>query len=207
MRRHPRLLRALRSGPNGVHPFVNQTVLLEDQVRWLFSTTILTVLLITAAISDVRARRVANRLNLAILIMGLLLSRPWPPALGAIGDCLGGVAVGMAIWFPMYLLRLVGAGDVKLIAASGAWLGIPGTLYASVATATVGGVLGLAWMLRRQGVGAAVMAVTQAIRAPSLLQLRPLDRRERVPYAVAIAGGVFLVWLRSGGLFKLPILD
>jgi hypothetical protein len=62
-------------------------------------------------------------------------------------------------------------------------------------------------MLRRQGVGAAVMAVTQAIRAPSLLQLRPLDRRERVPYAVAIAGGVFLVWLRSGGLFKLPILD
>lgn len=170
----------------------------------VLATVVFGILLSAAAIGDIRARRVPNRLSLTILLVGLVLSRPWPPSLGTIGDSIGGVAVGMALWFPMYLLRLVGAGDVKLIAASGAWLGVVGTFHASVGTALVGGILGLIWIACRQGAAAASMAVAHALRAPSLLQLRPIDRRERVPYAVAIAVGVALVWLRSVGLLNVP---
>jgi len=170
-------------------------------VSHLLSTVVLGLLLAAAAVSDVRARRVSNRLNLAILLVGLLLARPWPLTPGGLASGLSGVAVGMAIWFPMYLLSLVGAGDVKLLAASGAWLGLAGTVTASIGTALAGGVLGLVWIVVRQGAGPAMMAVAHAFRAPSLLQLRPMDRRERVPYAVAIAVGVSIAWLRCTGWF------
>jgi prepilin peptidase CpaA len=172
-------------------------------VRAVVATAVLGALLTAAALSDVRVRRVSNRLNATVLVAGLLLARPWPPAFASLGDSLGGVVVGLMIWLPMYLLRLIGAGDVKLLAASGAWLGLAGTVSASIATALAGGLLGLVWIVARQGAGAAMMAVTHAFRVPSLLQLRPLDRRERVPYAVAIAVGVSMVWLRSVGLFVL----
>lgn len=173
----------------------------ERPVSYLFSTAVFGVMLAAAAASDIRGRRVPNRLNLAILVGGLLLARPWPLSMGALAGGIGGLAVGMAIWFPMYLLRLVGAGDVKLLAASSVWLGASGAVAASIGTALAGGLLGLVWIVARQGVGPAILALSHALRAPSLLQLRPMDRRETVPYAVAIAIGVSLAWLRCTGPF------
>ena len=165
------------------------------------ATAVLFTMLTVAAISDIRERRVPNWLNATMLVVGLLAARPWSVTLDHPGVGIAGVTVGMAIWFPMYLLRLVGAGDVKLLAASGAWLGALGTLSASVWTAVAGGVLGVVWIVARQGTGGAVMAVAHAFRAPRLLQLRPLDRRERVPYAVAIAVGVVIAWMNANGPF------
>jgi prepilin peptidase CpaA len=169
----------------------------------LWSSLVLGLLLIAAAAIDIRERRVPNRLNVAILLLGLLLSHSWPLTTDAVAGSLAGVAVGMAIWFPMYLFRLVGAGDVKLLAASGAWLGLSGTVTASLVTALAGGLLGLVWIVVRQGFAPAFMAVAHALRAPSLLQLRPFDRRDRVPYALAIAAGVWFAWLGCTGWLAL----
>lgn len=169
------------------------------------ATVVLIVLLLMAAASDVRARRVPNWLNLFVLVVGIAGARSWPVGVAALGDGLAGIAVGFALWFPMYLLRLVGAGDVKLLAASGAWLGGVGVLDASLWTAIAGGLLGVGWIIVRQGAGAAAMALVHAVRTPSQLQLRPLDRRERVPYAVAIAVGVLVAWLHRVDLSAIAV--
>jgi len=158
-------------------------------------------LLVLAAVSDIRERRVPNWLNLLVLLTGLLLARGWPVSTGDIGRGLAGIGVGLALWFPMYLLRLVGAGDVKLVAASGAWLGSIGVMSASLFTALAGGVLGALWILKRQGWHGFTLAMVHAIRAPRLLQLTPMDRRERVPYAVAIAVGVLAARIYGLELF------
>jgi prepilin peptidase CpaA len=100
----------------------------------------------------------------------------------------------------MFAVRLMGAGDVKLLAAAGAWLGWQGTLAASLATGVFGGILGALWLLRTQGTLSAVHSVATAIRAPWLLKMRPFEPRERIPYAVAIAAGVATAWYLLHGV-------
>jgi prepilin peptidase CpaA len=157
--------------------------------------------LIVASVWDIRERRVPNWLTLSVFVTGVLLGPSWPPSPGAVGQALYGVALGFCIWIPLYLFRLVGAGDVKLIAASGAWLGVGGVVSASLWTAIAGGVLGAFWILRRRGAQAAMLSIVHALRAPRLLQLKPMDRRERVPYAVAISIGVLISWVGNSGTF------
>src|SRR5678815_4312473 len=84
-----------------------------------------------AAVSDVRTRRVSNRLNLAILALGLgwrAAAFDGPTALAG----LAGVAVGLAVLLVPFAWRWVGAGDVKLLAACGAWLGPGDALLAGL---------------------------------------------------------------------------
>ncbi len=78
---------------------------------------------ITAAIFDVRSRRIPNWLNLFGVVAGLLLNwfldvdkYNWRTALMGLG-------LAFAIYFPLYLLRGMGAGDVKLMAAIGSLVG------------------------------------------------------------------------------------
>jgi prepilin peptidase CpaA len=150
--------------------------------------------LVAAAVSDVRARRVRNPLNLAIGACGVLFAVVTQGGMAAVPFALGGVALALAIWFPMFALRLMGAGDVKLLAACGAWLGWQGVVVASLATGVFGGVLGALWLLRTQGAWSAMHAMSTAVRMPWLLKMRPFEARERLPYAVAVAAGVATAW-------------
>ncbi len=172
---------------------MNQPLL--DFVPLVVLWSLFFVLLAVAVVSDLRERRVSNRVSGFLLLLGLLASIVQGGAIPTgLARSLGGVAIGMAIWFPMYLLRLVGAGDVKLFAAGSAWIGWQAALLGSLATGLLGGVLGLVWLLHRLGLQAGILSIMQSLRAPNLLQLTPLDRRERVPYALAIAGGLSCGW-------------
>lgn len=163
-------------------------------VSLLLATGVLGALLAAAAATDIRERRVPNLLNLTVLLGGVAASTLLPSSRVTPLEALTGIGIGLGVWLPMYLARLVGAGDVKLMAASGAWLGGAGILWASLWVALAGGVLGLVWIVGHRGVQSAAIALGHALRSPRLLQLQPTDRRERVPYAVAIALGVFAAW-------------
>jgi prepilin peptidase CpaA len=171
-------------------------------VLTMLATMVLGSLLATAALSDWRSRRVSNSLNLTILVLGVLFAVLAAGPVGGARQIASGVGVGLLIWFPMFALRLMGAGDVKLLAACGAWLGWQGVLVASLATGVSGGVLGALWLLRAHGAPTAVHTVATAVRAPWLMKMRPYDARERLPYAVAIAIGVSIAWWwQHGDLF------
>ena len=160
----------------------------------LLATMLLGTLLAAAATSDIHARRVSNRLNLSVLAAGVVFALILHGWRAGSWQVFTGVGLGLAVWFPMFAFRLMGAGDVKLLAACGAWLGWQGMLTATLATGVYGGVLGAVWLLRSQGAVSAMHTVATAVRAPWLMKMRPYDARERLPYAVAIAGGVVTAW-------------
>ena len=98
----------------------------------LIGSSVLLGHLLAAALSDVRHRRVANPLVLSLATLGFVAAFAGIPLGHTALRALGGLLVMTLLWFPMYAFRLMGAGDVKLLMASGAWLGWPGALLATL---------------------------------------------------------------------------
>lgn len=170
-----------------------------------------------AALSDARQRRIPNALVLMTLTAGLLLNAfgpqpflrnpglfsPYPGALG-IGASLLGALVALLLFLPFYVLRVLGAGDVKLLAAVGAFAGPAESLNLALCVLLAGGVLALGRMAAARN-ARLVMQNTLA----SLGQMLPgsagsfdasTQTAWRMPYAVAIAAGVagYAAWTLSG---------
>jgi prepilin peptidase CpaA len=97
---------------------------------------------------------------------------------------------------------MMGAGDVKLFAAAGAWLGPAGAVNAAIAAAILGGVLALGWLLVRRGrsrTGATLWTAAVAPRTLMAARSDPAAVRDLVPYSLAITAGV-VVQLAIPGL-------
>src|SRR5687768_2296252 len=123
-----------------------------DLIRMLVlspRTGIVMALLLIAAASDIRTGRIPNWLVFGGAFYGVLYNAFFPVSHRDIGIlfALGGFAVGLGAFLPFYLLRLMGAGDVKLMAMVGAFLGAYATLGAIISTLIVGGLLAIAFAL------------------------------------------------------------
>ena len=105
---------------------------------------VLFTLLAAAAVIDVRRHRIPNWLTMSGLVFALGYSAFVPFYLkhGFLWS-LGGAATGFGVLFPMWLLRIMGAGDVKLMAAVGAAAGPGNWLGILVLTSVAGAVAGL----------------------------------------------------------------
>jgi prepilin peptidase CpaA len=91
---------------------------------------------------DVRTRRIPN----AVTFGGAAAAFVYHGALGGLaglGLSAAGWALGIALFLPMFLLRGMGAGDVKLLGAVGAWLGPVGVLWSALFSVFAGGLLAL----------------------------------------------------------------
>lgn len=178
---------------------------------------VLCLLLARAAWSDVRERRIANRLVFAGAFAGIVFNTVLPEGSGfasalpgALGFwmSLGGLAAGLGLMLPMYLLRAMGAGDVKLIAMIGAFVGPRAIVGVVLATFIVGGVMILAVVLRNGSLG----RVLDNLRTMLLSSFFKLMMHEpptldavrtsagKMPYALAIAAGTMIyIALKSAG--------
>jgi len=161
-------------------------------------TTVLLLLFLSGAVvTDLRARIIPNALVLAGAFTGLALAALHPEGIGFL-RALGGLALGLVMFLPVYALRAMGAGDVKLMSMTGAFLGPAAIVEAALWVLLTGGALALAFALRR-GV-ARRMAVNlreMFFSAAASVQIRTLpdfsagpQTAARLPYAVAIALGV-----------------
>jgi prepilin peptidase CpaA len=163
----------------------------------ILTTTLLLLFLAGAVITDLRARIVPNALVLAGAMTGFLLAALHPQGTDFL-SAVGGLALGLAVFLPLYLLRAMGAGDVKLMAMAGAFLGYAAILEAALWVLLTGGALALVFALRR-GVARRMAANLREMlfSAAASVQLRSLpdfstgpQTAARLPYAVAIALGV-----------------
>jgi prepilin peptidase CpaA len=151
-----------------------------------------TLLLVIACVSDVRTRRIPNSLVATLAAGGVVYALATMSPIAAVWHAGAGTVIGLALWLPFWAAQVLGAGDVKLVGAAGAWLGAVGVVEASLVGALVGGGIAL-WSLARHGglVAGATrfgtwMFVTRATRqiAPELT-----PHEHRIPYGLAIAAG------------------
>jgi prepilin peptidase CpaA len=173
-------------------------------VSWL-TGILLGVVLIAAAI-DLRTRRIPNWLTFTSIALGLVLQFVAAGPQGLLFGFLG-VLVGGGLFFLPFLLGGMGAGDLKLMAAAGAFLGPKGALWAVLCTGIAGGVLALLWSLlhgrltRALGrTGELIGAMADPRRRNAQGGLPTLEKHEKwtIPYGVAIAFGVALsLWWRG----------
>jgi prepilin peptidase CpaA len=149
---------------------------------------------------DLLAHRIPNRLTGSLLGLAFTLQL----VLGgwsALGEAALGAVVGLAVLLPLYLLRATGAGDVKLLAALGALLGPYWVLVAGLYTLMAGGALALGYLLL-----GALRAAVAPVGAPWPLRIHygyeraQQLRRERFPYALAIAIGAVVAAVQRGDL-------
>jgi prepilin peptidase CpaA len=102
----------------------------------------LEVLVIIAAIWDIRTRRIPNWLTLSGVILGVALNT-FLFEINGLWFSLKGLGVAFGVYFVLYLLHAMGAGDVKLMAAVGAAAGAGNWLGILVLTSVAGAVAGL----------------------------------------------------------------
>src|SRR5260370_38785861 len=107
---------------------------------------LLCAILVIGVYGDIRSHRISNTLSLLGLMAGLGLQYLGNGLHGVTSGLLG-AGVGLACFAPFYLLRSMGAGDVKLLAAVGAFLGPQGAFYAALFSLLAGGLRAIVYVL------------------------------------------------------------
>jgi prepilin peptidase CpaA len=102
------------------------------------------IVVAVATFTDLRSRRIPNWLVLPFLLAGVGVSS-WLGGWRGAGRSLEGLGLGVLLFGVLFLLGGMGAGDVKLCAAIGAWIGPGQLLIALVLTGLAGGVMVIAW--------------------------------------------------------------
>lgn len=108
---------------------------------------LLVILVVSAAVTDLAIRKIPNLFLLLAwcAALGLRLCDAAPAS--GIGTALGGALVGFALFLPLYVMRGMAAGDVKLMATVGLFLGPAATAQACILTWCVGGAMALVMIL------------------------------------------------------------
>jgi prepilin peptidase CpaA len=113
----------------------------------------LLAVVLAAAVFDVRYRRIPNWLTVSGVLIGIALNAFLAQSLQARGmfrSSLIGLAAGFGVYFVLYALRAMGAGDVKLMAAVGAIVGWPNWFGIFIVTAMLGGLMAIILVLLRR---------------------------------------------------------
>jgi prepilin peptidase CpaA len=91
---------------------------------------------------DVATRRIPNALTFGAALAALVV-HAWVGGWNGAGIALAGWAAGVALFFPVFALGGMGAGDVKLLGAVGAWLGPVAAVWVALYSGIAGGLMGL----------------------------------------------------------------
>jgi prepilin peptidase CpaA len=163
------------------------------------SDLVVIVLIVGTALGaaiDLRTRRVPNPLTLGLAAAGVLLAGCGVSGL-TVWASLGGLALGLALMLPGHLVGATGAGDVKLFAAAGAFIGPMHMIAAFIYTALAGGAIAIVVSLWRrrlmQTVGDTALLIASAGKNAAAIE-SPIENN-RFAYAPAIAVGTLLVAL------------
>lgn len=165
--------------------------------------SVLLALVMVAAAYDLRFRRIPNWLTLSGFICGFSLNVLFLGRQGLVTASLG-LLCALLVYVPLYLIRGMGAGDVKLMAAVGAIVGPHNWLGIFLATAILGGIVSVVVIALKRRFHqtllnlAVIGAELLHFRVPSESEER-LDVRSsealRLPHGAVIAGGCIVYLL------------
>ena len=174
---------------------------MNETILYLASVYLAATLLI-ATMTDVYTHRIPN----VLLALSLFLASVFGTAVGGFAGLLAtlaGACVGLTMLVPLYVVGGIAAGDVKLLAVVGAYLGPAGAFFAGLFTFVAGAVMGLAWICwrRRQERTGGAPIVQGDAQGERLVMSEPgstIDSRllpNQMPYAPSIlVGSVSSAW-------------
>jgi prepilin peptidase CpaA len=170
---------------------------------WLLSG-----ILIVAAIIDGWLLKVPNWLTFPLVLAGWLAAA-WCGGFSGLAMSIAGTLVGLGLLLPAYAIGGMGAGDVKLMAGIGAWIGATATFYAFCVSSIVGGVIAVAMVLYRRRWHHHFLQFFKivdeilVIRNPDTLSAIAAERKSTMlllPYGIPIALGTIAYFFWSGML-------
>jgi len=156
-----------------------------------------------ACVTDLRTRRVPNVLTLGAAVAAMAFHAAGHGGSGLL-FALFGWGLGLLVFLPLFALRGIGGGDVKLLAALGAWLGPSMVLWVAAFAAIAGGVFALIVSAKHGYTRKAFSNVWGLLSYWRVMgvQTHPgltLDAATapRLPYALPMAAGLGMtLWLR-----------
>jgi len=183
---------------NEIQAFVELTGMLFTEPR----SVVLLSMLVTAAVIDVRSHRIPNWLTLSGTVFGLGYSAfvPFYMHHGFLWS-LGGWALGFGLLYPLWLMRIMGAGDVKLMAMVGSLLGVASIPTAILGSFIAGGVLAIVFSLRQRKTRAMLGNVARVLHQGSIAMVSGISPRlalsgwesvGKMPFGLAIATGTII---------------
>ncbi|MDE3106233.1 MAG: prepilin peptidase [Acidobacteriota bacterium] len=155
---------------------------------------------VAGAVTDVRTARIPNRLTYTAMLLALAVHTMTDGWRGTL-QSLGGLVLCGGIFFVLFALHAMGGGDVKMMAAVGALVGLAHSAEALIASCLCGGVMALIYMFVKkrtkktlQNLGSLVQhhAIQGAEVHPELNLSNP--DAVKMPYGVAIASGAIVVF-------------
>jgi len=146
-----------------------------------------------AALNDVRHRRIPNHLTIPAVAIAVAARALFGGSEGLF-DSLTGMAIAGGVLLPGWLMGWMGAGDVKLVAAVGAWLGMPGAVFAVLGSLIAGGIVSVVIAVRQGALGrtlhsAMSLGLWSLARVGRSAVTPPLTTGIRFPFAVAVLAG------------------
>jgi prepilin peptidase CpaA len=118
-------------------------------------TALVIVYVTMVALVDIRTHSIPNALSATAAALGLIAQVSLNGAPGLL-SALAGAAIGLGMFLPFYLLRAVGAGDVKAMATVGIFLGVQATALAVALTLIAGAIVAVIVVLRQSSAAAAI---------------------------------------------------
>jgi prepilin peptidase CpaA len=169
---------------------------------------LVTITLVVAAYIDGKQLKVPNWITFPMIASGWvfnLVTLGW----AGLGFSLLGTIVGLGLLLPAYAIGGMGAGDVKLLAGVGAWMGSSVTFYAFCASAVIGGVIALgmivyrrAW-LHHKNQFLSILNEIATVGSPTELATIAAARKSKMlllPYGIPIAIGTIAYFFWTGML-------
>ena len=164
------------------------------------------LVLIVAAWIDGKQLRVPNWITFPMVLSGLAYNC-WMDGWAGLGSGMLGMCVGLLCLLPLYSVGGMGAGDVKLMAGIGAWLGAMITLYAFCATTIIGAIMAICMVLYRKSFlkhytnFLLILNEWKEVRNPAKLSEIAAERKPRMfllPYGIPICIGSIAYFLYAG---------
>lgn len=162
---------------------------------------------VVAAITDVRARRIPNRITYPAMLAGLALQLAAYSWRGLLLGLEGGFLFG-GVFLLFFIVRAMGAGDVKLATALGCIIGPAASLRVLFATALAGGAMAIFVMVFTGRVLRTLRNTLSVVGFHAVHGLRThpevnLDNPTavRLPYGLAFAAGT-LYWAIVSQLWR-----
>ncbi len=165
------------------------------------SLYLLLTILLLAVLVDLRTRRIPNLLIVSGFGLGLVCAVA-QHGLTGLPHALGGATVAIVLLLPMFAMRAIGAGDVKLLAVVGSFAGPVAFLLVLLYTFLAGGILAIAVIVSTGRVAVVLdnlrlLVTTLSLRrygGDGALPDMTVSTGARLPYALAIAVGA-LAWM------------